>query len=237
MTIAEHTIDSRKIVVGDIHGCSRTFHHLVGEVIKLTRKDTLILLGDYINKGPDSKGVLDFIIKLKRDGFEVIAMKGNHEELLMNAINNDDKSLEEWMEKGGDKTLESFGVNSIMEIPEEYTKLISRMGYYLEMDEAYIVHAGFNFKLEDPFADKESMLNIRDFKADAKFLDGKKLIHGHTPIKIDEVKQQLMNNDVLINIDSGCVYSDKPGKGFLIAIELGSWKIYETKNSDVAIIQ
>ena len=237
MTIAEHTIDSRKIVVGDIHGCSKTFRTLVSEVIKLSRKDTLILLGDYINKGPDSKSVLDFIIALKKDGYEVIAIRGNHEELLSKAWDDDNAALKEWLKKGGAETLKSFGVHSHEDIPEIYKEKIKRMGYYLEMDEAFIVHAGFNFETDDPFADKDAMLNIRDFIPDENFLKGKKIIHGHTPVSLEEVKKQILDNSQKINIDAGCVFSEKEGKGYLVAIELGSWKLYETKNIEELVHQ
>ena len=237
MTIAEHNIDSRKIVVGDVHGCNRTFRHLVGEVIKLTRKDTLILLGDYINKGPDSKGVLDFIIELKRDGFEVIALRGNHEELLINAWEGDKESEEKWLKMGGDETLKSLRVNNISAIPQTYKTILNRMGYYLEMEEAFIVHAGFNFSIEDPFSDCEAMLTIRDYTAEESFLKGRKIIHGHTPIEIQKIRNQVLNNQATINIDAGCVYPHKEGKGYLAAIELGSWKLYEVKNQDVKVTQ
>ena len=236
MTIAQHTVNSRNIVVGDIHGCCKTFRYLVAEVIKLTTRDTLILIGDYINKGPDSKGVLDFIKELKKEGFEVIALKGNHEELFLNALDGEKNALEKWMQMGGDETLKSFNVKSVSEIPEEYEKWVRRMGYYLEMDEAYIVHAGFNFNFEDPLEDKKAMLEIRDFTPDPSFLNGKKIIHGHTPITIDKIREQVIENKSLINIDAGCVYHDKEGKGYLMAIELGNWKLYEAKNCDVVMV-
>ncbi|MGI8893593.1 MAG: metallophosphoesterase family protein [Bacteroidia bacterium] len=237
MTIAEHTIDSRNIVVGDIHGCCKSFRNLVSEVIKLTRKDTLILLGDYIDKGPDSKGVLDFIIELKREGYEVIALRGNHEELLIKTLDGDKNAEQQWLDMGGEEALLSFNVSSAHEIPEDYIVHLKRMGYYLEMDEAYIVHAGFNFEISDPFSDKEAMLTIRGYKPDKTLLKGKKIIHGHTPIKIDDVRKQIIDNNTLINIDAGCVFSGKEGKGYLVAVELGSWKLYETKNAETAIIQ
>ena len=62
---------ARQIAISDIHGCARTFKKLVLEKVVLDKQDTLFLLGDYINKGPDSKGVLDFIFELKNSGFNV----------------------------------------------------------------------------------------------------------------------------------------------------------------------
>ena len=174
---------------------------------------------------------------MKNDGFEVIAIKGNNEELLVKAWEGDEEALKEWQKKGGEETLKSFGANSPDEIPEEYKEKIKKMGYYLEMDEAYIVHAGFNFQLKDPFEDKDAMLNIRNYKPDEKFLNGKKIIHGHTPITLEEVKQQILDNSPAINIDAGCVFFEKEGKGHLAAIELGSWKLYETRNLDAVVHQ
>src|SRR3954452_10553358 len=78
-------MDYRRFVIPDIHGCSRTFRRLVSEVIRLQAGDELYLLGDMIDRGPDSKGVLDFIFQMRHEGFTVKGVKGNHEEMCLRA--------------------------------------------------------------------------------------------------------------------------------------------------------
>src|SRR6478736_5094582 len=109
----------RVFAISDIHGCAKTFVSLVEKVIKLTREDKLFLLGDYIDRGPDSKGVIDYIIQLEQKGFDVTALRGNHEEMLLKGI-TDSHFLEMFLKNGGDKTLEGFGVKHPKELPIEY---------------------------------------------------------------------------------------------------------------------
>ena len=84
----------RQLLIGDIHGCSTTFKALIRK-IDLQKNDQLILLGDLINKGPDSKGVLDYIIALKEEGFEVYALRGNMESMLLRILKkNESRNLQ-----------------------------------------------------------------------------------------------------------------------------------------------
>jgi serine/threonine protein phosphatase 1 len=73
----------RVFIIGDIHGCNKTFRKLVLEKISIRKTDKIYCLGDYIDRGPDSKGVIDFIIQLRKDGFNIHTLRGNHEQLLL----------------------------------------------------------------------------------------------------------------------------------------------------------
>ena len=73
----------RQWVIPDIHGCSKTLKALIGEQIRPTRNDWFYFLGDYIDRGPDARGVIDFIIQLEADGFNVRRLRGNHEDFLL----------------------------------------------------------------------------------------------------------------------------------------------------------
>jgi len=74
---------SRLFAIGDIHGCFKPFYELVVDTIALKKDDRLILLGDYIDRGPQSKEVIDFIMDLKEAGFSVTPLMGNHEAMLL----------------------------------------------------------------------------------------------------------------------------------------------------------
>jgi len=218
---------SRKFVITDIHGCASTFKKLVKEKIKLSKNDELFLLGDYIDRGPDSKGVLDFIIELQRDNYRVKCLRGNHEEFLLYAL-RDEREFYHWKTRnGGATTLRSFGVSTVQDIPVQYINFIQQLPYYFETEEYLMVHAGFNFEVDDPFEDKQAMLMIRNFKIDTDFLNGRKILHGHTPTQLSQIITNVENRDALeINLDAGCVYDSVPDMNYLVALELNKWKLY-----------
>src|SRR5690606_13442078 len=139
----------RVLVISDIHGCSQTFIALVENVVQLKKEDTLYLLGDYIDRGPDSKGVIDYIIRLKESGFKIIALRGNHEVMLLNSIKERSASRV-FLVNGGDKTLESFGISDVEELAPAYLDFFISLGYYALYDKFILVHAGLNFDLPDP---------------------------------------------------------------------------------------
>ncbi len=138
----------RNIAISDIHGCCKTFKALVENHVKLTKEDHLYLLGDYIDRGPDSKGVIDYIFKLKEDGFQVTATKGNHEQMLLRAIDGD--TNQPWYQNGARMTLRSFEATHEDNIPTEYIDFIKELKFYIELEDCFLVHAGFNFEREDP---------------------------------------------------------------------------------------
>ncbi len=95
---------NRLFAIGDIHGCFKPFYELVVNVIDLKKEDRLILLGDYIDRGFQSKEVIDFIIDLKASGFDVTPLMGNHEAMLLEAY-ADNGLLYHWYMNSGETTL------------------------------------------------------------------------------------------------------------------------------------
>lgn len=217
----------RKFVITDIHGCAATFRKMVVEEIKLEKEDELYLLGDYIDRGIDSKGVLDFIFSLIEQGYNIYCLRGNHEEFLLEARDNL-RVFRGWiMYNGGDTTLKSFGVETVKDIPEKYYDFIRRLPYYFEVDNYLMVHAGFNFMSSDPFEDKEAMVMIRNFAIDYDFLAGRRIIHGHTPTRLAQVLSNVKNPEAVeVNLDAGCVYNNVPDLNHLVALELNEWKLF-----------
>jgi serine/threonine protein phosphatase 1 len=214
----------RRIAVADIHGCHLTFRKLIEKRIKLTKEDELYLLGDYINKGPDSKGVLDYLFYLIDNGFQLKMIRGNHDQML---IEMDNAEYKERWESDDDlkETLKSFRVQKPEDIPGQYRKLLEEMPYYLQTEDYYLVHAGFDFESKDPFSDYQSMINIRQFAADPYKTGGKKIIHGHTPIPLQEIIRSIENRKEVINIDAGCSKNDDPNYGHLVALNIDTLEI------------
>ncbi len=225
----------KKWVIPDIHGCLKTLSTLIENQIAPNKNDHLIFLGDYIDRGPDSKGVIDYIMGLQKNNYNVTALLGNHEDYCIRAYEEDKKHKsflgfrskskiqKEWEMHGGLQTMQSFDANSPKDIPDKYIYWMKNLQYYIEVDNFIIVHAGLNFKEDDPFSDKKSMIWIRDFKVDQSKIDNKKIIHGHVPVNLEFIDLSINNPDYkFIDLDNGIYFDDRAGYGNLLALELGS---------------
>lgn len=220
---------ARAFVIGDIHGCSKTFTKLLLEEIKIKKTDRVYCIGDYIDRGNDSRGVIDLIIKLRLKGYKIHTLRGNHEQMMIDAPLNEIK-LNHWLKNGGLNTLASFNAKTLNEVPDKYISFLKKTKHLIVTNKYIFVHAGLNFKAANPFKDKESMLWVRDSSLDALKLGGRLLIHGHSPVSLNSILKQ--HNEYRINIDAGCVFSEYPEFGHLIAVSLPDLKFIQVRNID-----
>jgi serine/threonine protein phosphatase 1 len=215
----------RLLAVGDIHGCFDPFREMVENKLKLRKKDKLILLGDYIDRGYKSKEVVDFIINLQKSGFDIVPLIGNHESMLLDSL-DDEHSLSGWFINGGNETLYSFGIESVKELGDEYIHFFRNLSYYYSSGKFLFVHAGFNDALIDPFKDKTQMIWARrEIYSNPAFKD-RIIVHGHTPIPLSFCQELVKSDSRVLNIDTGCVYGEIGGYGHLAAIELNSGELF-----------
>ena len=230
----------RQFAISDMHGCSKTFTALLDK-LALSTSDELYLLGDYVDRGPDSKAVLDTIFRLQKEGYQVHCLCGNHEELVLQAAKGDFTGLERWLLTDGKDTMDSFGVGSIADIPAEYLQWMAALPYYLEVGQYLLVHAGLDFSLSDPLSRKEKMCWIRHWYDDIRYdwLKERIIIHGHTPVFTQTIEDQLsaLNKNHYLDIDSGCVFSherfiNKEGLGYLCAFDMVNQTILFQQNVD-----
>ncbi len=219
---------NKVFALGDVHGCAATMRHLFWNILRIEAGDTVILLGDFVDRGPDTKGVLDEIFFLKKKEIKVVLLRGNHEEIMMNAFTSN-QAHAYWCNVGGTAVLDSFETDSIMDIPDEYVELIDSSVNYFEVDNFIFVHAGLNFEQNNPFDDEHAMRWIRKMPSSDPWLKSRKLIHGHTPEPIEKI---IYNQHPIINLDGGCVYSDQGELGFLVALEMNSMQYYYTRNCE-----
>lgn len=236
----------RTWVIPDVHGCLLTLRTLVEDLIGLQHKDSLIFLGDLIDRGPASKGVIDYIMKLEESGIKINVIRGNHEEYMAKvyraeqaktgfrkALGMKSPLYRDWMLYGGDTTLQSFNAVKVTAIPELYIDWIESLVYYLKWKKYYIVHAGFNFETDDIFSDTDSMMWIREYKIDPVKLGDNKIIHGHVPVTLDFIHQSIISNTFqFIDLDNGVYLTDKPGYGNLLALELNTMELLVQPNLD-----
>jgi serine/threonine protein phosphatase 1 len=211
---------ANRYVFPDIHGCIDTLKYTFEKLICPSKKDELYFTGDFINKGPGSKDVLDYIFNLIKKGYHIRSVRGNHEQMLLDAI--EDKMLtDDFKSKGGLETLESFKVNEAGDIPDHYVRFMNELPYFIELEDYYIVHAGFNFSEPDPFIDNYSMLTIKNFTVVPEKLNYKKVVHGHFAKPLQDILFNLIEKKgYAFNIDNGCVYTHREGMGNMVLINL-----------------
>ena len=220
-------------VIPDTHGYLKTLRALLEEQIRPSKFDEIYFLGDFIDRGPDSKGLIDYLFHLKDDGYRLRMLKGNHEEWCMRAYEEElqlKKSFlglkkpniqkAEWMRFGGKETLKSFKVTNLRYFPSEYIEWMHQLEYYIELEDYYLVHAGFNFETDSIFDDRDAMLWIRDFNVSPEKINHKIIIHGHVPVSHEFIDFTIRKKQYhFIPLDNG-VYIKKKGFGNLTAFEI-----------------
>ncbi len=214
----------RVFAVTDIHGNDELFRKALKKV-KLKKSDKLFILGDIIDRGKDSKGVLDTIFLLIENGFDIKIIKGNHEQMFLDSF-KDSNTFNQWMLNGGDKTLLSFLTNSIEKVPQKYIDFIDSFENYIIFENFILVHAALNMNIENPFSDLYTMQwerNPENF-LNKDWLKDRIIIHGHTPKPIGEIKDLIQKKSSLVCIDNG-TYLNREGYGKLVIVELTNFKI------------
>lgn len=137
-TGTEAVADGRTIAVGDIHGHLAALDALL-EVIRLRPDDTLITLGDYVDRGPDSRGVIDRLIDL-RSRCRLIPLMGNHDEMFLDYCDGRAELFDDWLAFGGDTTVASYGGRVPERVPEEHLDFLRACASYHESSQHFFVH-------------------------------------------------------------------------------------------------
>ena len=229
-------------IIPDIHGCAKTLKTLLENLLKVSKEDELFFLGDYIDRGPSGKEVIDYLMNLEADGQRIHCLRGNHEEYCIQSWENDQSfrlfkpGIQKlWESVGAKETYKSFGGKRPRDIPERYIEWMRKLDYYYELENYILVHAGMNFKIENPFEDRHSMVSVRSFKVDFSKTGGRRIIHGHIPMDysfIDLVIHQPKGYD-FIALDNGVFYADTPGMGNLMAFNPDTNELVAQSNMDM----
>lgn len=232
-------------VIPDIHGCAKTLQALIEEMVKPSKYDWLYFLGDYIDRGPGSKEVIDYLMHLQYEDYNIRTLMGNHEEYLIKSydeeinlksflgIKQSNRKKKEWLFHGGKETMESFQLDDLKEFPKKYLDWMRKLEYYIELEDYILVHAGFNFNAEKPFEDTDAMLWLRDFDIDSNQVNNKKIIHGHVPVSLEFIDLSIKNKSYkFIDLDNGCYMHEREGYGNLVALELNSLEYKVQYNLD-----
>ena len=203
----------RYFIIGDVHGCLGMLKRLIDKIKWRPDSDGLIFLGDYIDRGENSKGVIDFIIELSLISPNVQCLMGNHERLFINYLDGEEDGM--FLFNGGVSTLNSYTVNGKIEIPKEHLSFLNSLKAMIELEDYYIVHAGFKPGIEIRNQSENDRLWIREPFIFSDYDFGKKIIFGHTPFTLP----LMMENK--IGLDTGAVYGNK-----LTCLEIPSIEFY-----------
>ena len=210
--------ESRLIAIGDIHGCLTALDRLL-EVINPQPHDTVVTLGDYVDRGPDSKGVVDRLIQLGQRT-RWMGILGNHEQMMLDVIRNGEPH-HAWLRYGGVETLDSYGFSGQLEfLPPEHEQFFNSLGDYIELDDYLFMHAAYDPQLP---MDQQPLELLRWHSLregiPGPHYSGKTAVVGHTANRDGEV----LDMGHLLCIDTCCY-----GGGWLTAVELHSrtyWQV------------
>lgn len=207
---------ARTIAIGDIHGCASAFKAVLAAMVPAA-KDQLIVLGDYVDRGPASRSVVDDLRTLANI-CQLTVLLGNHEEMLLAAC-SDEMELFGWLEYGGRETLASYGVTHPAQLPSDHLDFISAGGDFFESADHFLVHANY---LPDVPLDQQPPAVLRWEslwqRIPTKHQNGKLAIVGHTA----QHEGEIWDLGHLKCIDTYC-----HGGGWLTALELRTGQVWQ----------
>lgn len=174
-------------VFGDVHGCYKALK-TVFDAVPIEQDDTVVFLGDYVSRGPDSAKVLEWLIKKKKN-YQVILLRGNHEVMMLRARNGK-KQLREWIQFGGKSVLKSYGIEKKKDwektIPDAHWELLEGTQRYFQIEHLVFVHAGLTPGV--PLDEQSSRaLFWQKSKNPKPYAPGMVTVCGHTPQKSGEI--------------------------------------------------
>ncbi len=191
---------TRVYAIGDVHGRADLLRRLLRlieldahEARPVPAKNVLVYLGDYVDRGPESKGVLDILVAAPPPGFEVVCLLGNHEDLLLNFL-DDPQHGRHWLHNGGKATVASYGVDATLEpepmrarllkaMPKSHLAFLRRLPLQSAFGDYAFVHAGVRPGIPLKYQSRDDLLWIREEFLDSDQDFGKVVVHGHTPMR------------------------------------------------------
>jgi serine/threonine protein phosphatase 1 len=166
-----------------------------------TVADRVVFLGDYVDRGPDSAGVIDYLIEFAAAFPETVFLRGNHEQMFLDYLDRCDPTM--FLVNGGRQTLESYSKRGMWPVPSSHRRFLDSLEHRFESDHHIFVHAGLRPGV--PLAEQTSfdMLWIRHEFLESDFDWGKTVVYGHTPWQAPRLDGHR------IGLDTGCVYGRK----------------------------
>ena len=210
---------NRTIAIGDIHGCYLALDTIL-DAISPTMTDTIIILGDFIDKGRQTKEVIDRLISLSTN-CKLIHLIGNHEEVLLNTL-KDETSLNYWMQCGGVSMINSYRFGgTLSDIPEDHIAFIQSGWEYYESDSHIFAHAcpdpDIPIEQNEAYSLRWQLLEGDHVRPHCS---GKQVIVGHT----EQIDGEVLDYDFIKCIDTACWRY-----GWLTALEVNTGQLWQAQ--------
>jgi len=210
---------SRTIAIGDIHGCATALDRLLVE-IQPTQKDTVVGIGDYVDRGMESARTIDVLIDLVSKT-KFVPLIGNHELMMYHGLYGEKSDLEYWYQHGGNATVASYGGRA-ENIPQHHLTFLSHCIRFYETDTHFFVHANYEPNIvlaEQP--DEVVFWKHLKLSTPPPHVNGKIAVVGHTP----QPEGNVLNLGHILAIDTYC-YGDQ----WLSAVDVESGMIWQANN-------
>jgi serine/threonine protein phosphatase 1 len=207
----------RLLAIGDIHGCTPALDAVLAAADPRS-DDTVVTMGDYVDRGPDSKGTIQRLIELA-SRCRLIPLLGNHDSIVLGLSTGSKAAFGDWLRFGGEMTLASYDCTSPEEFPEEHLDFLRSCRLYHESEHHFFVHASYIKEL--PLAKQPEEVLLWDslrYRLPGPHCSGKKAIVAHTSQKTGEV----LDLDYLKCIDTW-VYGD----GWLTMLDVETGQVWQ----------
>jgi serine/threonine protein phosphatase 1 len=213
----------RTIAIGDIHGCAAALATLV-EAINPQADDTIVTLGDYVDRGPDSRAVIDQLLALERRCL-LVPLLGNHEWVML-SLRDSDQALHFWLSAcGGAATLASYG-GRLHHIPSEHWDFFARCRRFHQTENHIFLHANYAAGLTLEEQPDELLFWTHLVRVPPPHYSGKQVIVGHTP----QVTGEILDAGHLVCIDTWCF-----GNGCLTAYDVDTKAMWQAEKGGVLL--
>lgn len=196
--------DFLTFAIGDVHGCLEKLKALLHHCQRFAadRRARFVFVGDYVDRGRDSKGVIELLQRFQHERRDVICLRGNHEAMMIEAaFSPDPRSMGQWLVNGGGATLASYGVDHPADVPPSHLKWIASLPFSFDDGRRFFVHAGVNPSLPLDAQSEEDQVWIREPFLSSSHDFGRLIVHGHTPVP--DGRPDLRRNR--LNIDTAAV--------------------------------
>jgi diadenosine tetraphosphatase ApaH/serine/threonine PP2A family protein phosphatase len=194
--------DLLTFAIGDVHGCFDKLEAilLACDRVRAGRQARYVFIGDYIDRGPDSRKVIDLLMhKQPSEGSRFVCLRGNHEQMLIAAAveGRSDRDLMTWWANGGEQTLESYGVDDPSSLPAAHLEWIKALPLRFADQKRLFVHAGIRPGVAIADQSEDDLLWIREPFLSSQAHHNIFVVHGHTPTesRLPDLRSNRLNLD------------------------------------------
>jgi serine/threonine protein phosphatase 1 len=227
----KHKHKGRLFAIGDIHGCPDELAVML-KAIKPTKDDTVVFVGDYVDRGPSARDAVEIVIELQKGPAEVVTLKGNHEDMLLSFLGFPGHYGESFLFNGGAATMDSYGIadaeleHTLELLPAEHVKFYRGLSLSYLRPPYFFVHAGILPARQLEEQDPEDLLWIRQEFIFNPHEAGAIVVFGHTPMR-----GVMIDLPYKLGIDTGLVYGGK-----LTCLEFNEGVIYQCERGARRVI-